>query len=411
MHVLAGRLEGWGCIGLFGASSSQMYSHGQMNEKQGIDALLTAVRTLESRVIELSEDVAAQAARLAAQEREGAGPRAQAATIQAMQVQQDQLLRLMLQHLDQQPQALAQGAVRGLMHVDEHMAMFQNLRSERIQVAEMLENVRAEKLDVISMMHGFQVNKDLALREIEDTVSRAVSGAECALTARPGMGRSSTGSVNGGTERQSAGQSKKGPSTGSVGRLVSGTVSQVGGGSLAGGSARVDAATVDDAVAAYKAAAAVPQLGSLFGAGPRPRSSAGQESTQEAWRSLNTLPGGSPCPQQRSIAGTAGRAASPVLLQNHQNSTGSVSPIYDRRHPGSLVAGPSGGQQDRAAQQRTASPTHTIPNFGGLAGRLPGPGGGPAQNRVASPVQHPTSSSAGRAASPTQSWLGMGGYR
>lgn len=42
------------------------------------------------------------------------------------------------------------------------------LQNERQLVAQMLSNIKQEKLDVIAVMHGFHVNKTLAMQELDD---------------------------------------------------------------------------------------------------------------------------------------------------------------------------------------------------------------------------------------------------
>eukprot|EP00927_Polykrikos_kofoidii_P020434 TRINITY_DN19697_c0_g2_i2.p1 TRINITY_DN19697_c0_g2~~TRINITY_DN19697_c0_g2_i2.p1 ORF type:complete len:440 (+),score=93.00 TRINITY_DN19697_c0_g2_i2:104-1423(+) len=54
-----------------------------------------------------------------------------------------------------------------LMRNDD-ATMIKELKDERMQVATMLDNIQAEKYEVVAVMHSFQMNKDLAFKELKE---------------------------------------------------------------------------------------------------------------------------------------------------------------------------------------------------------------------------------------------------
>jgi len=113
--------------------------------------------------------------------------------MQAMQQQQDQLLRLMLQQLEEPRQT--SDAETTPIAVNALGPVLEELKEERVQVAEMLENVRAEKLEVIALMHGFQLSKELALQQLEDSLRNALASASDAGGGGGGCGGGAGGSA------------------------------------------------------------------------------------------------------------------------------------------------------------------------------------------------------------------------
>jgi len=190
--------------GAYGTSATGMETGNHFTPAK-LDSLITTVRSIECRFQDLLMEVSSQGSRLSNLEREESAPRrAQAAAIAAMQQQQDSLLRLMLQQLENPTAPMQAGGPpiesarrTSVTNLEEQAILLKELREERVQVEQMLDNVKDEKLEVIALMHGFQVNKDLALKELEDCVMKT---GDC--IARNSVG-SSTGGTGGGSNRPS----------------------------------------------------------------------------------------------------------------------------------------------------------------------------------------------------------------
>jgi len=163
---------------------------------QGLDAIATAVRALECRVQEILTDISNQAARISSLERgDSVARKAQGAAVKALQDQQEEL-RIMVQSVQSggpaAPPVAGNLAALDPKLLEEPCRIVKELRNERSLVADMLENVKQQKLDVITVMHGFQVNKDLAIRELKDLHHAAMEAASVMLPHKsPAMAVSS----------------------------------------------------------------------------------------------------------------------------------------------------------------------------------------------------------------------------
>eukprot|EP00928_Gymnodinium_smaydae_P007940 TRINITY_DN12846_c0_g2_i1.p1 TRINITY_DN12846_c0_g2~~TRINITY_DN12846_c0_g2_i1.p1 ORF type:complete len:519 (-),score=110.61 TRINITY_DN12846_c0_g2_i1:195-1709(-) len=356
-----------------------------------LDAIASGLRAMERRVQDMLHDVSCQARRLASVE-ERQGLSAPAKALRALQEQQDQLLRLLLQQLEL-PAAPSDGA--GLN--DETVKALRELQEERAQVAEMLGNVRTEKLEVIALMHGVQVNKDIALRELEECKRTAVEELASASSPR----RNQNGAW---------GLTKKT----SVSRLISSNLPFVEDDDDV---ADVKVGSLDDAavIQAWKNNAAI-NAGALPGNNRVPPQQ--QAQPQSPMRSLNRgvlngIATQQQQPQHRGQQasppprGAMGRAASPVTgitggSQAQQGCEGSGGGGASASCPG---GGPQRGLAPQVrqlnAQGRTASP---VQQTGATSAR--GPNAGASVLRTASPVQGMQSSllkaAQQRAASPAQ---------
>lgn len=164
---------------------------GAMSEMHlnSLDAVAAVVRGMESKMRAMSAELAAQGARLAKLER--GDVEAQQQMVRSLQEQQevlrkqqqdirmDQLKKIdhdsasmIEQHLKevvQELRAVKQRQERSQCTEDMNPPeLTKELQNERQQVAQMLSNVKQEKLDVIAVMHGFHVNKTLAMQELDD---------------------------------------------------------------------------------------------------------------------------------------------------------------------------------------------------------------------------------------------------
>mmetsp|Transcript_31789 Transcript_31789/g.69497 ORF Transcript_31789/g.69497 Transcript_31789/m.69497 type:complete len:521 (-) Transcript_31789:170-1732(-) len=177
-----------GCCPTADADSYASQYRGAANE---------ALEALDRRVKRMLAEQEAQAARIAGLEehstRSTAARAQQTVSIRLLEEQQKKLyssaveqreeaqwLRQVLEDVREQLRGPSEDRQRSLLaaEVEDEVGtreLLQTLTGERKSVEDTLEAVRTEKLEVIRMMHQFQVQTDLACKELEHLCARASS--------------------------------------------------------------------------------------------------------------------------------------------------------------------------------------------------------------------------------------------